>query len=677
MKKTITLLSALLIANFYGQAQTFTDNFESYNVGATLGPQSPNWTTWSNLDGGSEDVNVVNSDAKSGTKSIYFTSTSATGGPSDVVLPFGGVYTSGTFEFKANFKVPAAKVGYFNFQATAVMGETWTLETYFNADQTLTIGNTSAALLASTYPQGQWFELKIVVNLNANHWEVFVDSVSKGTFTNPINQVSAIDIYPPNANTSFWVDDVSYTYTPYALPNINAALTSMSAPSGLTGQSKIASATVRNLGVSPITSFDLKLEYNNTTQIKNVTSVNVISLASLDVNFDQPILLAAGNNVAKVTVMNVNNVMNDGDSTDNEKTTSINPVTPAMGKVVVAEEGTGTWCQWCPRGAVFMDKMSHNYDGYFAGIAVHNADPMTYTMYDDGISAMIPGYPSVVMGRDQIIDPSDIEADFLNKVAVAPIAFLENGATYNSTTRELKVSVTTTFNQAIAGDYKMTCVLTEDSVKGTGSGYSQSNAYSGGTNGVMGGYELLANPVPFTKMVYDHVARIICPSFEGYANAFGANVDSGVATTHTYTYVLPANWKTEKMHIINMVLNPSGVVENATTTTIAEAVTNGFKPGLEIGTNVVGIQTLSGPDDMKLIPNPANNQANISFTLTNESDITVAVYAVDGRLIASRNYGKLAGANSIPMDVSGFTKGIYFVKVNTDNGSSTLRLIKE
>jgi len=324
-----------------------------------------------------------------------------------------------------------------------------------------------------------------------------------------------------------------------------------------------------------------------------------------------------------------------------------------------------------------MDLMETNYKGYVAPIAVHNADPMTYTIYDAGMGAYLAGYPQVIVDRGNAFDPSQLEANFLNKVTAAPIAILENGATYNSTTRELKVSVTSTFNSAIAGDYKMACVLTEDSVKGTGSTWSQANAYAGGANGVMGGYELLSNPVPFTKMQYDHVARIICPSFEGYANAFGASADSGASVTHTYTYVLPTNWRTNKMHIINMLINPSGTIENASNSTIAEAVAKGYTSGMEIGTNVTGIQTLAGPDAIQIYPNPAGNTATISFDLKSNSAVTLAVYALDGKLIANRVYENLSGANAIPMDISGFANGVYFVRLTTKDASSTLRLIKE
>ena len=75
-------------------------------------------------------------------------------------------------------------------------------------------------------------------------------------------------------------------------------------------------------------------------------------------------------------------------------------------------------------------------------------------------------------------------------------------------------------------------------IKICGSGYNQSNAYAGGGNGVMGGFETLPSSVPAAQMVYDHVARVIAPSFTGYANSFPAVVNSGESHTINFSFLL-------------------------------------------------------------------------------------------------------------------------------------------
>ena len=96
--------------------------------------------------------------------------------------------------------------------------------------------NTSGTNFTASYPNGQWFEIKFVIDLSMNNWEVFVDNVSQGSFANTINQISSIDLFP-NANLEFWVDDICYDYQPAMLDPLNAQLT-IDAITGLVGQQK-------------------------------------------------------------------------------------------------------------------------------------------------------------------------------------------------------------------------------------------------------------------------------------------------------------------------------------------------------------------------------------------------------------------------------------------------------
>jgi hypothetical protein len=676
MKKA-TLLIACICFAFGANAQTFSDDFEAYTSGIKLGPQSPNWGTWSGAGGGTDDVNVVTTDnhTTGGTKSIYFQSTSATGGPSDVVLPFGASpLTTGQFSFTSWFKIPTGKTAYFNFQGNATMGNMYTLDCFMDNAGNIAIQNSGTTVLTATHPFGAWFELKINANLNTNTWELLIAGVSAGTWSNANNQVYAIDIYPADASARYWVDDVSYNVVPYTLPAVNGANNLISVTNGLVGQQRNLGVKMRNLGTTTITSFDMSVSHNGGAPVvQNVTGVSIASLATYTVNYPAPFTLAAGVNTFTATISNVNGAGADGDGSDDMITQTLTPVQPAAGKVVVAEEGTGTWCQWCPRGAVYMDMMTAKYDAYYAGIAVHNSDPMTVTAYDAGIGALISGYPSALVDRGAVIDPSAIEGDFLNRIVIAPEGMIVNGAIYNSTTRLLKVSITTTLAANISGDYKVVCVITEDSVSGTTSAYNQSNNYSGGANGPMGGFESLPNPVPAAQMNYNHVARALSPSFAGMSYAYGASATSGQVFTHNFSYTLPAAWDVNQIHIIGMMIEPSGVINNAGTATIAEAVTNGWLPGISVGVNTIA----DAPDAIQLMPNPANALTNVALNLKNDSEVSMEVYAANGKLVASKAYGRLNGAYNLPIDTQEYAKGIYFVKVSVDGQPTILKLIKE
>ena len=669
------------------QAQTFTDDFESYTVGTALGPQSANWGTWSGAGGGTDDVNVITTDnhTPSGTKSLYFVSTSANGGPSDCVLPFGTTpLTTGQFTYTSWFKVPTGKTAYFNFQGNATMGNMYTLDCFMTATGALNINNSGSQMLATTHPVGAWFELSIQANLNTNHWELFIDGVSQGSWVNGINQVYAIDLYPADASASFWVDDVSYNVTPYTLPALNAAENSIKTTNtvvgqnGLVGQSRNIAIAVRNLGTTTINSFDLSVDLNGGTPVvQNVTGLALASLASTTVNITTPFILVNGTNTFRSIVSNVNGLGADGDAADDTIARSITPVVPAPGKMVAAEEGTGTWCQWCPRGAVYMDAMAEQYDGYFAGVAVHNNDPMEVTDYDAAMGGLIAGYPSALLDRQPEIDPSELEDNFLARIQVAPKAFLLNGAIYDSTTRVLRVSITSTMQSSISGNYKIACVLTEDDVTGVGSTWSQSNAYANNAAGPMGGFEALGNPVSYTLMHYNHVARVIKPSFAGQPDAFGASASSGQVFNHNFTFTLPAGWDASQIHIVGLFIDPAGLVDNASAATLAEAIATGFTAGVEVG-GTTGMNPLPTPDAaVTIYPNPAHQSANIALNLKANASVQVTVYSVTGALLAKRDYGQLTGGMLLPVDLGNYESGMYFVHVSIDGNTEIKKLIKE
>ncbi|MEY3444487.1 MAG: hypothetical protein RLZZ519_2768 [Bacteroidota bacterium] len=688
MKKFYTFLGLALLASGLQAQSTFSDDFESYNVGAYVAQVSPNWTTWSGASGGPEDAQVTDAQASSGTKSIYFNATSATGGPQDLVLPFGGQYNTGQFHYEMDMMISTGKGAYFNFQANSTIGQLWALEAHFIQTGSLILSNTSGTYLTTTYPTGTWFNVAFDINLNTNNWELFIDNVSQGSFSNAVNQVASLDIYPVNSTTNggnglstFWVDDVSYTHTPYTLPATNAAVVGIGAihpatrepgpVNGIVGQSKYFAAKVRNLGQNAITSFDLSYTYNGAGGTANITGVNIPSLASQVVEFATPGTLITGTNNLVVNITSVNGGT-DNDPLDDTGTRAVNiTAVPAANKIVVGEEGTGTWCQWCPRGAVFMDYMHDAYDGYWAGIAVHNQDPMLNADYDGPFSGFLTGYPGVLVERGTEIDPLDMEQEFLTKITVAPTATLVNGATWDANTRTLDVSVTYTFTGAADQFWRVACVLTEDSVSGTTSLYSQSNAYANNAAGPMGGFESLPASVPAATMNYNHVARALSPNFAGYYGFSGA-VSPGAIHTFNFTFVLPSDWDESKIAIVGMLIDDGGEIDNGSLTSIDEAVNNGFVAG----TTIVGVEQLEGPDAIAtLSPNPTSGNAWLSLNLDADTEVSVTITDVQGRKLADRSYGILNGGQRIELNSSNFAKGLYFVKVTMGDVVKTQRLV--
>ncbi len=674
MKKTLLFC---LIAAFAvnANAQTFSDDFESYTVGQALAATSPVWETWSSANGGADDTNVSATLAHSGSNSLYFTSTGANGGPQDCVLPFPAEMNTGQFTLEMWMYINSAGTGaYFNLQQEDVIGTTWAADIYFLDGGIAQFTSGGALMLAASFPEDAWFKLTLQNDLSTNTWEVLIDDVSQGSYANASTQIASMDIYPVNGN-QFYVDDVSYEYVPYTVTAMNGAVTNINnMSSGLSGQVVYPQVVVRNLGSTAINSFDLDLSYNGNTLTQNITGVNIASLAFYTVNYTQNFTLVPGANNVVATISNVNGNATDDAADDDVKTLVVNPIVPATGKKVVAEEATGTWCPWCVRGAVFMDMLSERYGDLYVGVAVHNADPMTVDAYDAGIGPLIGGYPSGVVDRGPEFDPSQFEIPFLERIQIAPNAFIENGANWDATTRTLNVSATTTFQQTVSGNYKIALVLTEDDVTGTTSGFNQANAYAGGGNGDMGGFENLPSPVPAAQMTYNHVARAISPAFNGLPNAFMGMMNAGNSTTHNFTFVLPLDWDETTMHIVAMVIAPDGTVDNAQSASINDAVANGFVAG----TAVTAVQETFAPDaNFNVYPNPTNDVCIVTANFSTNEKVQMDVYSADGKLVATKNYGQLAGAYNLPINTEAWDAGLYTIKITYGNNVVTKTLMKQ
>lgn len=669
MKKLLTPVFSFLVLSI--NAQLFSDNFDSYPVGQYLGPQSLTWSTWSGSEGGAEDVQITNNNASSAPNAIYFSSTSANGGPQDVVLKFGQLYTSGIFTLQNKFYINAGKTGYYNIQGALTIGNLWALNVNMDAGQLIIDDGNTPNLVVASYPEATWFELKIEANLTLHVWKAYINGGLVGTWINGVNTVASADFFPVQ-NTQMYVDDVQFDHVPFTVPALDAMVADIDMGAELATQSGTPTVKIVNGGSTAITSMKVDLTYNGSTTTQTVTGINLPTAGIYTVSMPSTVLVA-GSLPVTALVYEVNGGAGDNTPTNDMLSEQINPVVPAPGKMVVGEEATGTWCQWCPRGAVFMDLYETKYQDFWAGIAVHNGDPMTVADYDTGIGSLIGGYPSALVDRMGDVDPSGMSSDFFTRLQTAPKATLLNGANWDPNTRVLNVSVRYTFSSGANGNYKSACVLTEDDVTGTGAGWSQSNAYAGGNNGTMGGYESLPNPVPASQMVYNHVARAIAPSFTGMSGIFPASINSGDVHIVNYTFTLPAGWDENQIHIVGMLIDPNGKIDNAGSADIVTAVNNGYETGINVGI----AEVLSETKTLTLAPNPAYGSASVLLQLKAESDVSVYVSDLNGKAMLRGEYSNLSGAQSIGLNLNGLAAGIYNVQVWINGTMYSEKLVVE
>ncbi|MFT5822654.1 MAG: hypothetical protein ACI8ZM_003910 [Crocinitomix sp.] len=655
--KRIFLIGLALITyvGVYGQ---MSENFDSRTVGEYMGVVSPNWTTWSGAVGGVEDVAVSNVMSESGANSIYFSTLYTIGGPQDVVVPFGGEFNTGSFVFESAFYIEDNKGAYFNIQGESTVGTMYSMYCQMLHDGRLNITTDGSGKILTTYPPETWFTLTLMVNLNTNDWEVYIDGVIQGKFSNKNNQVASADLFPVNNVASggnnlagYYMDNVSYNHTPYTLPAVNLGATQIINTNGLASASVSPSVIVRNLGTTDITSFDVSLEYNGTTIDETVTDVSISSLDYYTVDFAGALGLIPGENEITATVSNVNGGGADDDVTDDIKVETFNSIVPAPDKIVVGEVATGTWSGWCPRGTAYLDFMADVYPDHFIGIAVHNNDLMEVD-YDIPIG-LISGYPNLYVDRRYDIDPLKIELAFLKRVVLAPLATITLGCDYTDGATSMNVSVTGNFIDGTMANYRMALIVIEDNVTGTDSDYSQANNYAGGAYGEMGGFEVLPNPVPAADMVYDNVARVMLPIGEDTLSTLPDYILTGEVHTVSFSVDIDPEWDMDEIQLVGILIGPC-TINNAGIATIEEAAHNGYS-------NIQENPLVS--NSINLYPNPTEANTTIDFGRVENENVRVEVYDMNGKLVGTRDYGILNGNYTLPLALSNLERGIYNVRL--------------
>lgn len=231
----------------------------------------------------------------------------------------------------------------------------------------------------------------------------------------------------------------------------------------------------------------------------------------------------------------------------------LNVVQYFMPRMQVIEEGTGTWCGYCVRGIVGLRYMNQNHPDDVACIAVHGRDKYEVAEYATLISRF-SGFPTSIYNRQTVADPSSSELERvfsrMDKTAEAQVKLVSAQWT-NSSRTAVKIKTRTRFAQNHdSEDYRLTYVCTEDSIYD-----SQSNYYSGGGQGPMGGFENMSSYVNVYLM---EVARGLA-SYYGIEGSVPTTIEEGVWYDYEYTYTLPSTVKKkDQIHLVVLLQNPKG-----------------------------------------------------------------------------------------------------------------------
>ncbi len=440
----------------------------------------------------------------------------------------------------------------------------------------------------------------------------------------------------------------------------------------MTSTNNTLTASVTNDGSNAITS--VTMDWNDGTSHSQTISCNIASGATATITHPTAVNYSTvvEKNIA-VTITQVNGGT-DPNTANNAGAAPFNTLSAASTKHVVIEEGTGTWCGYCVRGAVAMEYMHLNHPD-FIGIAVHNGDPMTVTEYDAGNAATLSGFPGAnvdraVLGAD--VGNTQFETYYNDRKNLPIPAGMT--AVASGTGSTVNIDVSTTFRTVFANaNYRLAVAIVEDSVVGNASGYDQHNYYSnqqsGGSAGVLVDvhgldYQQLPTVIPHATPLYNgtiyhfnHVARAIIGGFTGLAGSVPTTITDGQVATHTFNYTIPAGSNRDYMRAVAMLIDQvSGQVVNSVEVDLAGAD--------------AGINAIANEMNMKVYPNPATDVVNVDFKASNKNYV-VTLTDLSGRTIVSNQYSNLSGAQTVAVPVNGIAPGNYLVTVSTEGAIFT------
>ena len=455
------------------------------------------------------------------------------------------------------------------------------------------------------------------------------------------------------------IDDIFVGIPPIAEMNLNYQRLQEDASTGqrITG-------TVTAGGATTITEYTATLTCGDFTTSRTYEGLNVEPNATHSFTFNQSLPAPTPGEPQNFTVsINVNN----SETIQEEGCILSQAYQPT--KRIVGEEATGAWCGFCPRGHYYMEQMEETYPETFIGIAVHVGDIM-HTEQSNAYASLIQSYSggsapfALAMRKTQNGDPSDLPRfyqTYINDAAWADVSIYAEWADENKT--KLFTQTSTTF--ATTGSdigMQLALVIIENDVNKPGdSNYNQSNYYSGGGYGPMGGYENMPSSIPAADMFYQEVARAI---YDDPSTGIKGSIPDDVQRDVTYKYNRELELPTDVLvpdncQVIALLIDlESGYIVNAAQCDISPCNS---------------AVTATKGDAIASRAYRTGDGIRVEANLTTSATTTVEVYAMDGTLVYKASPRKAEGLTTIDCPVTG--RGAYIVRVTADGNAQTHKVI--
>lgn len=418
---------------------------------------------------------------------------------------------------------------------------------------------------------------------------------------------------------------------------------------GLALNSVALNWSVNNGPVNTETITGLSLNYGDTAHITHSTALSASSAGSYS--------------DLKVWVSNPNGQADTDNSNDSLNKNVFVVLGNGTQRKVLFEEFTTAWCQFCPDGHVVMANILAQNSNVIP-VSLHSCfgtDAMS-NMYDSSLCATLGNGSAPTGIVDRIQHEGDAEpahsrslwqARVNARSAVQTSADISMTGSYNDSTRSAVIDVDVDFiDYELPGDIRLSLMIIEDSLSGTGQGWDQVNFYNN-----QAGHPAFGRGNPIRGYQHRHVLRDILPSTWGDNTTIPNNVVPNNTYSKTFTFNLNNSYKPNDVSFV-------AVVSYFGTNTDEFEVINAKEIKLD-DIRATSIAELSGANaSFDVYPNPASQITTMDLTLVKNLPLDITVFDITGKAVINKNYGEMVkGNHKMPIDVSALPNGFYIMKV--------------
>lgn len=585
----------------------FLDKFDTYTAGQQVACQNPEvWTTWAGTPCGDDDPYVSNDQSFSGNNSVSILP------GDDLVLDLPEYLTSGKYTIKKMIYVPTDGIAYYNLMSSFEPVKEWAMQLWFNEGGNGAIDAGASAVASFTYEYNTWLESKVVVDLNADWAEFFLNGTQIYAWQWTLGatgggcalQLGALDFYGQDGS-DYYFDDLAI-YIEDALP----------APSNLT-------ATV----------IDNDIELNWTAagppSGKALIGYNVYRGLEIIAQEITELTYTDSNLLPGTYIYNVKAIYDEGVSA------GAGPVEATIEggvdrNLVIVEVATGTWCVYCPGAAMGCDDM-HSAGLSVGIIKYHSGDSFETSESNARINYYnIAGFPTAQFdGGNAVAGGSATQSMYptylpIYEEAIAiPSLFNLEAVYYNTGGDNYRIFIDAEMVETypwLNNDIVLQVALTESNIAHNWQNQTELNS----------------------------VCRDMIPNHNGTTLDFAGNPSQSVVLDFT----IPPAYNMQNVEIIVF-------IQDNDTKQILQGATTLLTTGLE---------SLSDDHIIHVYPNPANDHVTIAADKVFK---TITVYNHMGQLV----FAEKANSKNYVLNTNSLNSGLYSICLETENGTVVKRII--